>query len=257
MSVVGLADPATTRVVVVLQDLSRKSVKLRRLPGLPWRAFSAGPYENTAPDPSSFEGLPSSLIALDRNGRQLSEIDLGFTYPVCETDLCPHRKTKTGNWVTVRDPIASQQSEQISPTREQLAKHLVLSNAAVKQIVSGRQFSLSSITAWSKCDGGLIGVSVPILLTHPVSIEGELPYTEYQDGIGHAYLEGRAYYRIENVHEIDVGVDLNRKLVVSVDPMSMFDLSSGSEPVVKEMRPVGKAHPAGGPDTADCGSNGD
>jgi hypothetical protein len=257
MSVVGLADPATTRVVVELQDLSRKSVKLRRLPGLPWRTFSAGPYENTSPDPSLFEGLPTSLIALDRNGRQLGEVDLGFTYPDCDTDVCPHPKTKTGNWVTARDPIASQQSAEVSPAREQLAKRLLLSNVAVKQITSGRQFSLSPVTAWSKCNGELIGVTVPVLLTDPVSIEGELPLTGYQDGTGHAYLEGRVYYRIENVHEIDVSIDLNRKLVVSVDPLSMFDLSSGSEPVVKEMRPVGELYPAGGPDTANCGSNGD
>jgi hypothetical protein len=40
-SFVGLADPSTARVVLVLQNNLRKTVQLRQLPGLPWRVFSA------------------------------------------------------------------------------------------------------------------------------------------------------------------------------------------------------------------------
>jgi hypothetical protein len=201
------------------------------------------------------DNLPNSLIALDRNGRKLSEVDLSWGYPNCQPDLCAYRRTKTGNWVIVRDPIASQQSAIISPSREQRAKRLVFSDAAVRQIISGRQFSLGSIAYWTKCNGGLIGVEVPVQLTRPVSIEGELPYTEFRNGTGHAYFEGRAYYRVENVREIDVFIDLNRKLVVSIDPTVGSEF--GSDPVLKEWHVIGKLHPAGGTDTANCPSTGD
>lgn len=250
-SVVGLADPSTARVVLVLQDNSRKTARLRQLPGLRWRVFSAGPYKNTSPDVKELDNLPNSLIALDKDGRKLSEIDLSWGYPDCQPDLCAYRRTKTGNWVIVRDPIASQQSAEISPAREQLTKHLLFSNAAVKQIISNRQYGLDALTYWAKCNGGMIGVDVDVLLTYPISIKGTLPYTTYENGTASAYLEGRASYNVSNVREISVGVDLNRRQVVSIDP------AIGDDVTVMSIRPVGKLHPAGGSDTADCGDEGD
>ena len=250
-SVVGLADPSTARVVLVLQDNSRKPVKLRQLPGLPWRVFSAGPYENTASNALELENLPSSLIAYDRSGRKLDEVELSWGYPNCRPDLCAYRPTKTGIWVIVRDPIASQQSVQISPTREQQAKRLLFSDAAVRQIVSGRQYSLDALAYWTKCDGGMIGVDVDVLLAYPVSIKGVLPYTTYENGTGSAYLEGRARFDVGNVRKLTIGIDLNRKQVVSIDP------TIGDDVAVRSIRPVGKRHPAGGHDTANCGDEGD
>ena len=250
-SVVGLADPSTARVVLALQNNSRKTLTLRRLPGLSWRTFSAGPYENMASDSAALEGLPSSLIAFDRSGRKLGEVDLSWGYPNCRPDLCSYRKTKTGNWVIVRDPIASQQSPEITTALERQATKLLFSNANVRRIVSGRQYSLDLLAYWQKCNGGTIGVMANVLLTQPVSITGTLPYTTYRNKTGSAYLEGRAFYDVGNVREITVGIDLNRKLVVSVDP------TLGENVVVKDAHKVGTLHRGGGPDTTNCGSTGD
>jgi hypothetical protein len=250
-SVVGLADPAVARVAVELQDLSRKPVRLRRLPGLPWRVFSAGPYKNTAANSSDFAGLPSTLIAFDGAGRELGAVDLSFGYPHCRADLCHYKQTEAGTWVIVRDAIASQQYAKISAALERLAKQLVLSDARVRQIVSGRQFSLGPLAYWQKCDGEMIGVSADLLLAYPVSIKGTLPYTTYEKGLKHAYLEGLVSYDSANVREIAIEVDLNRKRVVSIDP------SIGDDVTVTNVRQVGKPHPAGGPDTAGCYDEGD
>jgi hypothetical protein len=153
--------------------------------------------------------------------------------------------------VIVRDPIASQQSPQISLAREQQAKRLLFSNTSVRQIISGRQYSLGPLGYWQKCNGGMIGVDVDVLLAYPVSIKGALPYTTYENGTGSAYLEGRVLFDVENVRKLMVGIDLNRKQVVSIDP------SIGDDVAVRSIRPVGKRHSAGGPDTANCGDEGD
>jgi hypothetical protein len=250
-SVVGLADPSTARVVLVLQNFSRKTLKLRRLPGLPWRAFSAGPYENIASDPGELSGLPSSLIAFDLRGRKLDEVELSWGYPNCRPDLCSYKSTKTGSWVIVRDPVASQQSARITVALQRQVRRLLFSDANVRQIVSGRQYSLGPLGYWQKCNGTMIGVDADVLLAYPVSIKGSLPYTFYENGTGSAYLEGRAFFDVENVRDLVVGIDLNRKKVVSIDP------TIGDGVVVRSMRPVGVRHPAGGPDTANCGSEGD
>jgi hypothetical protein len=250
-SVVGLADPSTARIVLVLQNFSRKSVKLQSIPGLSWHAFSAGPYENMASDAGALMNLPSSLIAFDRKGRKLDEVELAWGYPHCQPDLCNYRQTKTGNWVIVRDPIASRRSPQISTAREQEAKRLLLDNANVRQIISGRQYSLGPLGYWQKCSGGMIGVDVDVLLAYPISIRGALPYTTYKNGTGSAYLEGRASFDVENVRGLMVGIDLNRKQVVSIDP------AIGDGVAVRSIHPIGKPHPAGGPDTANCGNEGD
>jgi hypothetical protein len=121
----------------------------------------------------------------------------------------------------------------------------------VRQIVSGRQFSLGPLAYWQKCDGEMIGVSADLLLAYPVSIKGTLPYTTYEKGLKHAYLEGLVSYDSANVREIAIEVDLNRKRVVSIDP------SIGDDVTVTNVRQVGKPHPAGGPDTAGCYDEGD
>ena len=228
-------------------------MKLRRLPGLPWRVFSTGPYENRAADSESLIGLPSALIALDGDGAELSRVELSYGYPHCRPDLCAYKQTKAGDWVIVRDPIASQQSPQISPAREQQAKRLLLSNASVRRIVSGRQYSLGALGYWQKCNGESIGVIADVLLTYPISIKGTLPYTTYENGTGSAYLEGRASFDADNVRGFSVNIDLNRKRVVSIS----INPTIGDDVAVRSIRQVGKFHPAGGHDTANCGSEGD
>ena len=250
-SVVGLADPSTASVALELQDLSRKTLKLRRLPGLPWLVFSTGPYKNKAANSGDFVGLPSTLIAFDGDGQEIGRVDLSFGYPHCQPSLCRYKQTMTGNWVIVRDAIASQQYAKLSAPLERRARQLLLSDARVKRIVSGRQFSLGPLGYWQKCNGEMIGVHADLQLAYPVSIKGVLPYTSYENGTGHAYLEGRALFDVRNVRKIDVGIDLNRKRVVSIDA------GFGDDVIFQGMRQIGKPHPAGGPDTADCGSNGD
>ena len=250
-SVVGLADPSTASVALELQDLSRKTLKLRRLPGLPWLVFSTGPYKNKAVNSGDFVGLPSTLIAFDGDGQEIGRVDLSFGYPHCQPSLCRYKQTMTGNWVIVRDAIASQQYAKLSAPLERRARQLLLSDARVKRIVSGRQFSLGPLGYWQKCNGEMIGVHADLQLAYPVSIKGVLPYTSYENGTGHAYLEGRALFDVRNVRKIDVGIDLNRKRVVSIDA------GFGDDVIFQGMRQIGKPHPAGGPDTADCGSNGD
>ena len=250
-SVVGLADPSTAGVALELQDLSRKTVQLRRLPGLPWLAFSTGPYKNMAANSGDFVGLPSALIALGSDGQETDRVDLAFGYPHCQPGLCRHKQTRTGIWVIIRDAIASQQYAKISAALERRANQLLLSNARVKQIVSGRQFSLGPLGYWQKCNGKMIGVHADLQLAYPISIKGVLPYTSYENGTGHAYLEGRAFFDVQNVRKIDIGIDLNRNRVVSIDA------GFGDDVVFRGMRQIGKPHPAGGPDTADCGSNSD
>jgi hypothetical protein len=251
MSVVGLADPSTARVVVELQDSSRKSVKLRRLPGLAWHAFSTGPYENMAADSGALIGLPSSLVAFDSDGHELGRTELSWTYPHCQPDSCAYRPTRTGNWVIVRDPIASAQSPGISAALERQAKSVLFADANMRRIISGRQYSLGPLGNWQKCDGGMIGVEVSVFVTYPVAIKGELPYTTYEKGMRSAYLEGHTAFDVGNVRELSVGIDLNRKQVVLIDP------TIGDDVAVRSFRQIGKLHPAGGPDTAGCYDEGD
>ncbi len=151
----------------------------------------------------------------------------------------------------VRDPIASQQSSRISASIERQAISLLLSNAGVRQIVSGRQYSLGPLAFWQKCDGGMIGVEVDVQLAYPVSIKGALPYTTYKNGTGSAYLAGRALFDVSNVRELIVNIDLNRKRVVSINP------TFGEGVAARSIQPIGKLHPAGGRDTANCGDGGD
>ena len=250
-SVVGLADHATASVALELQNLSRKTVHLRRLPGLPWLAFSTGPDKNVAANSGDFAGLPSALIAFDGDRQEIGSADLSFGYPHCQPSLCRFKPTRTGSWVIVRDAIASQQYSKLSAPLERLANQLLLSDPRVKRIVSGRQFSLGPLGYWQKCNGEMIGVHADLQLAYPISIKGVLPYTSYENGTGHAYLEGRAFFDVRNVRKIDVGIDLNRKRVVSIDA------GFGDDVVFRAMRQIGKPHPSGGRDTADCGSNGD
>jgi hypothetical protein len=255
ISLVGLVRPEVRRVTVESQVGDISHPRLLAWRGFPWKAYGVRPAFRSR--------LPSHVWAEDAAGKAVQDVDLGWLYGAAcgqqNAPPCTRRRRRAGEWATVRDPTTRSQTDFIKRSGGVRAKRLVFDHPVVRRLVAGQAFSTDPVAEWSRCNGKRIGAVVSIRLVKPVSFEGDVPVYANDDSDRSAYLEGVAHIRVENALAWDVYVDLNRRRVVAiyVEP-SPFDPRGGKEsPPKVEFQLIQPLHPAGGPDSGNCGKQRD
>ncbi len=100
------------------------------------------------------------------------------------------------------------------------AARLALADPRVRRVTAGRGASVARAVPWATMDERTFGAVVAIVLERPASIDARLPATDYDETE-----RSTPPYRVEHVHvvaedvdELLVRVDLERRAVVSIQP---------------------------------------
>jgi hypothetical protein len=217
-AVVGLAGPEISRVTMALQQNERHVVRLRRLNDFAWRAFAFPP---TGPNGR----LPSDVYVEAGGGSRVVWIGLGWIYG----------KVGDSQDAPVGEPRP----------RIRLAKALAFADPRVRRLLPPT-YLLEAPANWTGCRGRTIGAIVTLRLFRPISIDEDLPFVSFAPVQNtHAYAEGVVHLRADGITELEVGVDLARRRVISIDP--------GGESIhAHELRIVQPLTAAGAPAPGGC-----
>jgi hypothetical protein len=252
IAAIGLVRRGVKRVSVETEGFTRARPRLRAWAGFPWRAFATGPGFGRR--------KPYFVFAHDASRHQLQEVSLSWAdrAPCDESQHCTRRERHAGRWSAARDPLASQQSSRANGAFGKRALQIAFDHPTVRQLVTNQPFSFL-VAEWRKCNGDPIGVIAELFLTQPLSFEADLPAVTFQKTQATAYLEGIARWRVRRNVWFHVHVDVNRGQVVAIFPEGEpSNLSEGRKWGTKiEFLGIGPLHPAGGPDTGSCVSEGD
>jgi hypothetical protein len=251
LAVVGLVRREVKRVAVESQVGVTSRPRLRAWRGFPWKAY--------ATPPAFRHRFPSRVSARNGSGTVVQDVDLGWAYGAAcgqqNTDACTPRDRRAGRWSAVRDPVTRAQAPFIKGVGGTQSKRLAIDHPVVRRLIAGQAFSIDTVALWQKCDGGVIGAVVPILLSKPVDFEGDVPVRDYDASSHTAYVEGVAHLRVERAMSFLVAVDLNREEVVGIAYHP--DHRSGAPKPKVDFQLIGELRPAGGPDSGNCGQQGD
>jgi hypothetical protein len=253
LTLVGLVRREVTRVDVRSQASTWSRPPLRAWRGFPWKAYAL-PHETRGRFPSDVRARYGS--------REVQGLDLGWSYGAAcgeqGAPRCTRKRLRVGRWAAVRNPLARGTSRFIRRTGAVEAKRIAFVHPVVRQLVAGQPFSIGKIAEWSKCSGDPIGAILPIRLAEPIDFEGDVPYRQFDAPSRVAYLEGVAHLQAKRAIAFDVDVDLNRKKVAGVGPgVHFMEPGNGVPRQSVDLKVIGELRPAGGPDTGDCGQQGD
>jgi hypothetical protein len=214
-AIVGLAGPEIERVDVQLQQGERHTLRLRRFRGFLWRAFAFPP---TGPNGR----LPYVVFLKGRQGPR--EIWL---------DMAPHAPTSDSPYAPIGE----------TRPRMAAAKRLALADPRVRWLLAPVTSVVAAPGPWTGCGGKPIGAIVTFQLFRPISIDRDLPFVRFGPATrGRAYAEGVMHLRADGVTSLDVGVDLDRRTVISIDPGGDSIRAHGFR-IVRKPTPAGRPAP--------------
>jgi hypothetical protein len=232
-ALVGLAGPEVDRVTVQLQQGQRRTLALRPLAGFQWRAFVFPPIGPNGRLPYTVE------LAQASPGRTVL-VDMADVASGCVSDPACFRPGHT--WRAVGASVDAP----IGETRPQMerAKRLALANPAVRKVVGPTTRLVRAPVRWTSCGGKFLGATIDVELFRATTVDGEFPFVSFGDARrGHVYAEGLQRLRADGITSLHVGVDLNRRKVVSVAPDGENVRLLG-QAIVKRPTPVGAADKA-------------
>jgi hypothetical protein len=256
VTVVGLARVGVIQDVTV-ERLDPAPVPLRSWSGFPWAAFATRSTRRGS--------FADEVRARNTAGVTLQRISTSWAWDspcpdYSEVVPVPRPPTKPGcgwrakrrHWSAARDPLAAQQHRAINRSYGTRAKRLAFAHPTVLGFVAGQPFAIDATALWSKCNRQRLGAVVQVVLSTPISFEGDLPVTSYSHKTHTAYQEGIAHFRVRDMTSFWVYVDLNRRRVVAIYPEpDLFE--SGQPPLhVDEFRLITPLRPAGGRDSGNC-----
>lgn len=220
-AIVGLAAPEVSRVTVQLQNGATSALRLQRLPGFRWQAF-------TFPPSGPNGRYPFTLEITSRTGGT-REIDMAWA-------AAPG--TRVGD--SVDAPVGEDRPQMAE------AKRLALADPRVRALLGSTTRLVAKPARWTSCGQKFIGAGIDVHLFDPVSVDGDFPFTAFgPEKRNRAYAEGTLHIRATGVTDALVQVDVNRGKVVGITP-------GGDHVHVAEWKAVGTPKPAGPPDTASC-----
>jgi hypothetical protein len=220
-ALVGLAGPEVAGVAVELQSGGPMPVRLRRLPGFAWRAFTfpaAGPNGQ----------LPFTVDVTARGGGT-RQIDMAWA---------AGPGTKAGD--SVDAPVGEIRPQMAA------AKRLALADQHVRALLGSHTRLVAKPARWTGCAEEFLGAGIDVHLFQPIAVDGRFPSVAFDARKqGRAYAEGALRIRATGITDLLLQVDSTRGKVVGITP-------GGENVKVDEWKPVGKPTPAGPPDHATC-----
>jgi hypothetical protein len=241
LAVLGIARAPTDRVVLERQTAPRKArVMTRSWRGFPWWAFGAM---------TETGNLGNEFGALDKTGKPVISIDLGFSYnPPCEQnneDVCGP-KPPVGAWAEERDPVG----EQSGAGEEDF--DVAFAQPAVRRLLAGHTFFVDGAIAWQRCNGSALGSIVTLRIWPSVGFRGEIPILrETKKNEDVSYRTGRAYVEAERVTAVWIYVDHGQRRVVGIE-LDAFDETQDVDELplarITKQEILDEPEPAGGPD---------
>ena len=153
--------------------------------------------------PRAFHSVPSILVAL-----------------ALLTLACSGGSTPSSTSAPTATPLATEAAVDVPPlTADQraLAANVLRSDAFLTALLRDHPADVRPAASWH--EGPLIlGAAVTIILDPPVTLEHTWPGVVHQDGATPPYRQQQLRYRAEDVSEMQVLIDLERRQVVSISP---------------------------------------
>jgi hypothetical protein len=201
-TVVGLVSTRNSRVHVKLQDGTEQTPKLKRWPGFAWAAF-ASPV-------SGPESLPNSVTLFDSHGGASGFNNLGWFYTPNGCDNAP--ATCGRSWRNAGDAF----DPYPTPLTER-GLAIAANDPLVRRLVGSSDYTVLA-SGWGRpCDGRGFGAHLQLQLFHPITVDADLPFIDYREGITARYLEGAIHFKVTAVESLHVFVDVLRGRVVGLD----------------------------------------
>lgn len=220
-ALVGLAGPEVARVAVELQSGGPIPVRLQRLPGFAWRAFT---FPATGPN-----GQLPFVVDVTGRGGGTRQMDMAWA-------AAPGMKAGD----SVDAPVG-----EIRPLMAE-AKRLALGDPRVRALLGSHTRLVAKPARWTSCGQKFIGAGIDIHLFQPLAVRGDFPIVTFDaQKRNRAYAEGTLRIRATGVTDVLVQVDVNRRKVVGITP-------GGENAKVAGWKLIGTPKPAGQQDSATC-----
>jgi hypothetical protein len=192
---VGLARADAERVAVHVQGQREVELPLRRWDRFSWSGFSG-----------TVTAWPEFLSAYDADGQLLSRIDLTQRITPCSG----------GCGLDLLEPLIPNLTEE----QEGEFRRLALADPAVRHVIGGRRYTVSSVLPWYDCQDRIFAVTTTVKLIDSATVEADWPFVEFDASkdTPPPYWQAIAHFRISGLRELELTVDVETRDVVGIQP---------------------------------------